>query len=174
MLQNLKSKYGYINYPFFGTYSIPSIQFDFDKIKAALRKSYSTVKLQNSSNYLDELLHIELDDNESRFKFQISALNTQSLIMLPKRCLWGIDIKGLIHNLQRYEEFKSKCIKPIKVTNNNLMWFNEVTRPIRTPLSIKNIQEDIMYYWYQFLYIDNVWELYRITPEYNGKQTEWI
>lgn len=174
MLQNLKSKFAYITYPFFGTYSVPDLQFDFDKLKAALHKNYTTLKLSNSSNYLEELLRVELDENETRFKFQLTALSTQALIMLPHRCQWGVDIEGKIHNLARYEEFRSRCVKPVKVTNNNLVWFKGISRPIRTPLSIKNIKEDILYYWYQFLYIDNVWELYKISTEYNGKETQWI
>ncbi len=173
-LQNLRSKFSYITYPFFGTYIIPDIRLEFDKISAAIAKKYSTLKLNNSSNYLEELFDVEALEKETRFKFHITAKSTQELIMLPRRCLWGMDITGRMHNLKRYEEFLKLCIKPKEITKSKYLWFNEITRPLETPMSIKNIEEDLLHYWYEFLYIDYVWELYKVTPNYSGKSTEWI
>ena len=174
MLKNLKSKFSYITYPFFGTYSVPDIDIQFEGISAMLYKSYMPLKVDNSSNYLQELLSLEIDEKGKRFKFHITAKNTQQLIMLPERCLWGIDITGRIHNLKRYEEFERLCLKPSKITKGNLIWFKEISKPTRTPLSITNIEEDLLYYWFSFLYIDHVWELYKISPDYTGEKTIWI
>ena len=42
------------------------------------------------------------------------------------------------------------------------------------PFSIKNIEEDILYYWFKLLYIDNTWEIYKINTEYDGNITECL
>jgi hypothetical protein len=173
ILNPIKSKFSYITYPFFGTYVIPDVQIEFDRISAAVAKRYTTVKLGNSSNFLEELFDIEALETETRFKFHVTAKSTQELIMLPKRCVWGVDITGRLHNLHRLEEYPQICIKPYKITKSKYIWFKEITKPIETKLSLQNIEEDLLYYWYSFLYIDYVWELYRVTPEYHGKTSEW-
>lgn len=174
MLNHQKSKYSYITYPFFGLYSVPQVKIEFDKISAVLAKRHATVKVNNSPNYLGELFDVEVMSKENRIKFQITASSTQELIMLPNRCVWGIDITGRMHNLQRYQEFQQISIKPTKITKGKYIWFNKVTRPIISPLSVENIKEDILHYWFNFLYIDSVWELYRISDSHNGKSTEWL
>ena len=145
--QKLRSKFSFISYPFFGTYKVPDVRVDFDKVTAAITTRYSTVKLSNSPNYLDELLNLETNENEIRFRFQVTAKSTQELIMLEDRCVWGVDRTGRMHNLKRYEEFEQFCMRPLKITQGKYLWFRGITRPIETPLSIKNIAEDLMYYW---------------------------
>jgi hypothetical protein len=167
-----KSKYGYIKYPFFGLYHVPEVSVEFDKIQAEINHRYVTAKKTNSANYLAELATLET--KEKRVKFQITASSTQELIMLPNRCVWGIDITGRLHNLSRWQEFKHISIKPYKITKNKFIWFKKVTRPIVSPLTLTNIEEDILEYWFSFLYIDNVWELYRISDSYIDKETEWV
>lgn len=175
MLKSQKSKYSYITYPFFGLFKVPEISVEFDKISTLLSDSYKTAKINSSSsNYLEELLSIDSSEKNERIKFQVTAQSTQELIMLPRRCVWGVDTTGRIHNLSRYQEFEHISIKPTKITLNKYIWFNKVTRPITVPMSIKNIEEDLLYYWFSFLYIDNVWELYRIHGDYNRKNTEWL
>lgn len=168
------SKFSYIKYPFFGTYTIPTIDISFNKISASNSKNYNSkdIKLKNSENYLEHL--IALENLKNRFKFKITAQSTQELIMLQKRCQWGVDITGAMHNLSRLEEFPLVCLKPIKITNNKYIWFNTITKPLISPLSIKNIADDLYYYFYSFLYIDNVWELYNIHPSFTGNKTAWV
>jgi hypothetical protein len=170
----MSSKFSYITYPFFGTYSVPNITINFNEIKAQLgRQIEKVIKLENSLNYLNELLTLEqLEVN--RLKFQITAKSTQELIMSDKRCVWGIDSIGVLHNLKRYEEFRSKCLKPSKITKSKYIWFRGISKPFEVPFSIKNIEEDIMYYWFKLLYIDNVWEIYKINTEYDGNTVESI
>jgi hypothetical protein len=167
------SKFGYIKYPFFGTYTVPEIKVDFNKISATVRDSYKTLRTNQELDYLTDALDIEIDKNQSRFKFNVTAKSTQELIMLPRRCVWGVDKTGNIHNLQRNEMFKSINIQPKEVTNNYI-WFREVTRPIVAPFSLKNIMEDVYYYWFTFLHIDNVWELYKISPDFDRVSEVWI
>ena len=114
-----KSKYGYIKYPFFGLYHVPEVSVEFDKIQAEINHRYVTAKKTNSANYLAELATLET--KEKRVKFQITASSTQELIMLPNRCVWGIDITGRLHNLSRWQEFKHISIKPYKITKNKFI-----------------------------------------------------
>lgn len=164
----MQSKFSYITYPFFGTYIVPEITVDFDKITTKLSKSIKTLKLTNSTDYLGHLLELEQLLSDNRFKFKITATSTQELIMLDKRCLWGVDSVGILHNLKRYEEFKAKCIKPQKITKHKYVWFKNISYPFEMPFSIKNIEEDILHYWFKLLYIDQVWTIYRINSEYDG------
>jgi hypothetical protein len=156
-------------------YHVPEITIEFDTIKAKIQQTTSKiVKVSNSSDYLNELLGLESYLKNSRFKFRITAKSTQELIMLDRRCVWGIDCVGVMHNLQRREEFKSKCLKPVKITRGKYIWFKNITYPFEMPFSIKNIEEDILYYWFKLLYIDNTWEIYKINTEYDGNITECL
>ena len=156
-------------------YQIPEITIEFDAIKAKiLKSSLKIVKISNSSDYLLELLELEAFLKDSRFKFKITAKSTQELIMLDRRCLWGVDSLGTMHNIQRYEEFKCKCLKPLRITKGKYVWFKGISYPFEMPFSIKNIEEDILYYWFKLLYIDNTWEIYRINTEYDGNIIECV
>ena len=169
-----KSKFSYIQYPFFGTYKVPELDIGFTKIKAKLHKEFKDIKLTNKEDYLTQLLDIDKSVGAARFRFHITAKSTQELIMLDKRCVWGIDFEGTIHNIQRYEEFVCKCVKPDRITKHKYIWFKNISKPFEMPFSIKNIEEDIMYYWFKLLYIDNVWTIYKINTEYEGVNTECI
>jgi hypothetical protein len=174
MLNHQRSKFSYITYPFFGLYYVPEVTVQFDKICAELKSRQAVAKVNNSPNYLGELLSLDELEKNSRIKFNITAQSTQELIMLPKRCVWGIDITGRMHNLSRYQEFDHISIKPYLITKNKYIWFKKVTRPVVAPLSLVNIEEDILHYWFNFVYIDYVWELFKISDDYNWKATEWL
>ena len=169
-----KSKFSYIQYPFFGTFKVPELDIGFSKIKAKLHKEFKDIKLNNVEDYLTQLLNIEKKVGSDRFRFYLTAKSTQELIMLDKRCVWGIDYNGEIHNLKRWEEFHCRNLKPLKITQGKYLWFRSISYPFEMPFSIKNIQEDIMYYWFKLLYIDNIWTIYKINNEYDGNIIECI
>lgn len=160
----MKSKFSYITYPFFGTYVVPDVEVQFDEILATTTKKLKSLKLSNSSNYLEELFDIQEKKKNNRFSFDITANSTSELIMLPKRCLWGVDIRGEIHNLSRKQIFDHICIKPRSITKDKYIWFREVTPPLVTPIRIQQLKDDLLNYWFSFLYIDTKWELYSVNP----------
>lgn len=152
-------------------YKVPSLTVNFDNIKGKISSTFKTLKIENVETYLEELLTLEQVFGSSRFRFQITAKSTQELLMLDKRCMWGIDNLGVFHDLSRKQKFKCKYLKPYEITQNKYIWFKTITKPFEVPFSIKNIEEDIMYYWFKLIYIDNVWEIGAIDTDYSTQTT---
>lgn len=168
------SKFSYIKYPFFGRFYKPNIEVQFDKIITTAKHAPKLIKTQNSGNYLTDLAKIEQENSQLRLHFSFTAHNTQQILMLDRRCLWGVDYEGTIHNLERLEKFKAVSVRIENITKDKYLWFPKITYPFLMPLSVRNIKNDIAYYWFQLLYIDLTWEIYRVETEPNTKQYEWV
>lgn len=119
------SKFDGIAYPLYAFYKKPErIDYSLRCIHVYIEDNYYLLDDKSlQGNYLSRLL--QLDD---RVYFDVTCRNLQDIV--SSRVKWGIDSKGVVHDLSKKQRFDTEFRQVVKF-NEQYVWVKNISYPFK-------------------------------------------